>query len=108
MGRSCGLVLAVAIAGCMHSSTSGPAWPKASPTSEHDGGESIAPHESVQMAAAIEKSDDDVKPMATPIATPAIAPSVETGTGSVAMPSITAPVEETITSEDIVIEINDD
>ena len=106
MGRLCGFVVAIALGACVHSTTSEPAWPKAS-ASEHDGGESLAPHESAQMATALERSDDDVKPIAIPMTTPSIAPSIETGASSVVTPSITAPVEETITTEDIVIEIED-
>ena len=103
MGR---LVLAVILASCTHAATSGPAWPKQA-HSDKDGGESLAPHESKQLNVAIEKSDDDVKPEPAKVeAKPVAAPAADAGAPATA-PSVTQPTEETITTEDIVIEIDD-
>ena len=99
-------LLVVALAGCGHSKASGPAWPEASKTAE-DGGESIAPQPTATYAAVAEKATEpeedkaDDKPAATPAATtsddkPATMPAATT----------TAP-EEVITTEEIIIEIDD-
>jgi len=103
------LLFVVAIAGCApHASSSGPAWPKSSP-SDDDGGESIAPRTSRPVEVAIEKTDEEpVTPVVAPTPVPAAAtPVKKDGAGA---PAVTAPagvVEETITTEDIVIEIDD-
>lgn len=98
------LFVAVMIAGCGAHHASGPAWPKRADR-EPDGGESLAPRQaatSVATADATGDGDDDVKVVATPAATPA---ATAAATPTVA-PTITAP-EETITVEDIVIEVDD-
>jgi hypothetical protein len=102
------LLFVVAIAGCApHAAPSGLAWPKPSTTAS-DGGESIAPRESRPVAAAIEKSDEDVKPAATPVAEkPAIAAPAKEGGGAPAIAAPAGAVEEVITTDDIVIEIDD-
>jgi hypothetical protein len=102
----------VALAGCLGHGTTGPSWPSASHassagSSDKDGGESLAPHESRQVVTAIEKSDDEPK-VAAPVATAVTASAaIDVGTPAIA-PAMSAPIEETITSEEIVIEINDD
>jgi hypothetical protein len=75
---------------------------------EKDGGESLAPHVANNAVSAVEHSDDDAKPVAPAIAPAATlsAPAADAG----ATPAVTAPtqpVEETITTEDIIIEIDD-
>jgi len=71
---------------------------------ETDGGESLAPRQGAKAVAAAEAedTDDDIKVVAAPAAAPAVTPAA---TPAVA-PTITAP-EETITVEDIVIEVDD-
>lgn len=99
-------LFAVALVGCARSATTGPAWPKPA-TAETDGGESLDPHVSRREVTEIERSDDDVKPPATetPIVKPS-APAAATSAGTPAAPPQT-PTEETITTEDIIIEIDD-
>ncbi len=101
------LGLALSAACAPHAST-GPAWPKAS-EADHDGGESIEPHESKESSVAVEKGDEDAKPTATPVATPVIAPSAQGVGGTTAAPAA-APAqtpEDPIMTDDIVIEIED-
>ena len=102
------LLLVVALGGCSHPLAQGPAWPK-DRTADKDGGESLSPHESRQVTVAVEKSDDaDEKPAAKPaVATPAAAPAPEGGAAPAAAAPAASPIEESITGEDIVIEIDD-
>ncbi len=104
MGR---FVLALVLAGCASHAASGPAWPKQS-HSDDDGGESIAPRVVRPVEAAADKSDDDDKPAPAPAAAPA-AKEAPAPAAPAAVPGAPAPpaVEETITTEDIVIEIDD-
>jgi hypothetical protein len=93
--------------GCAGSSAHGPVWPKQH-VSENDGGESLAPHVSSQVAAiGITKDDDDEgKPAAvTPTAGPAAA-ATPTATPAATTPTQT-PTDETINTEEIIIEIDD-
>jgi len=106
MGR---FLLVVLLAGCTHhaATTTGPAWPKQA-AAETDGGESLSPHVARREVTAIERSVDD-KPTAMPMAAPAAAssaPGVDAGPAPM-MTAPTPPIEETITTEDIVIEIDD-
>ena len=97
------LVGVLACAACSGSRSRGPAWPKAS-AREADGGESLAPH-LASSVAAIEKSDElksEDKP-AVKLEEPIIKPT--TGGGS--LPVTTPTPDEPITTEDIVIEIDD-
>jgi hypothetical protein len=97
------LLVAVLIAGCGAHRSSSPAWPKMA-EHETDGGESLAPRQGAKAVAAaeVDDTDDDIKVVAAPAAAPAVTPAA---TPAVA-PTITAP-EETITVEDIVIEVDD-
>ena len=110
MRRLPSLWLTLALAACGAPKASGPAWPAPAETDE-DGGESIAPRPSSSVATAIEKSEepepDKKKADSEPEKkaedkaedTPAETPAAETQpTGD----------EEIITSEEIVIEIEDD
>jgi hypothetical protein len=108
MGGLRRLVVAVGLlVGCSHPVSTGPAWPKAS-TQDKDGGESLAPHESKQMAVALEKEDAAPAPAAKPKPdAPAVVPASEGGgvPTTVAVPG--PAVEDAITTEDIIIEIDD-
>lgn len=101
MGR---LLVAIALVGCAPHATTGPAWPKDREVAG-DGGESLAPHVARQVASASTKADDETKP-AMP-ATPAVmAPAIDASAPVVA-PAASVPIEDTITTEDIIIEIDD-
>src|SRR5262245_60844959 len=103
MGR---LFLAVILAGCTHAATTSPAWPKQH-EAEKDGGESLAPPESKQRSVAVEKSDDDAKPEPKVEAKPDVKPAASEAATGLTSPAVTQPTEETITTEDIIIEIDD-
>jgi hypothetical protein len=74
-----------------------------------DGGESLAPHVARREMTAIERSDDENKPTAAPAAAPAPAAASTGDAPAAAAPSApaTQPIEEVITTEDIIIEIDD-
>jgi len=101
------LLAAVSLAACSHAKASGPAWPAPDKTEpEEDGGESIAPHESSTVATAMEKSDE---PEAKKDDEPdAAAPEVKKDDST---PAVSAPSQpssdETIFSDEIIIEIDD-
>jgi len=99
------LFVVVALVGCARGSA--PAWPKQH-LADRDGGESIAPRQPRQASVAIERSEDPKPVVPKPIVVPA--PAITGGTEPPA-PAITAPAvpptEETITTEDIVIDIDD-
>jgi hypothetical protein len=101
------LLVVVTLAGCGSAQTSGPAWPKPAVTdADKDGGESLAPHESRQVATALEKSEDEAKPVIAPVAAPVTPTAVpEAATPLVALPP--SVIEDSITAEDIIIEIDD-
>jgi hypothetical protein len=107
MGGFCRLVVAVGLlVGCTHPVSTGPAWPKAS-KQDKDGGESLAPHESKQMAVALEKEDDAPAAVAKPKPdAPAIVPTGDAPVPTAAVVPGPA-VEDVITTEDIIIEIDD-
>lgn len=99
-----GLLAVLAAAACgTHAAQ--PAWPKMHDTGS-DGGESLAPHEHAETAAAIE-DDPHPAPVAAevPIA-PVIAPppSTDGTTATVVSPEDTPPLQ----IEDTVIEVHDD
>ena len=99
------LVLVVVL-GCAGSSSHAPAWPKQH-TAEADGGESLAPHVSAQVAAiGIIKDDEDEGKPATATPAPAAAAAAVTATPAVTAPTQT-PADETINTEEIIIEIDD-
>jgi len=101
------LLAAVSLAACSHAKPTGPAWPAPDKTEpEEDGGESIAPHQSSTVAAAIEKSDepeakkDDEPDAATPEtkkddSAPALSPPSQPSN------------DDVIFSDEIIIEIDD-
>jgi hypothetical protein len=101
------IVALVALAGaCSHGQTTGPAWPAPDkPDPDERDGESLAPHESSTVAAAIEKSDEtDAKKDAEPDATPAAATDEKPATVS---PPTQPTVDDVIMSDEIIIEIDD-
>jgi hypothetical protein len=90
------------LVGCAGSSSHAPAWPKQH-QSETDGGESLAPHVAGATAIAASSSDDD-----KPIIPVVVAPTTTTPTVTPAVtPTVTTPVDETIQTEEIIIEIDD-
>jgi hypothetical protein len=100
------LVLVV-VSACAGSAAHGPAWPKPH-VSENDGGESLAPHQAHSVAEiGLAKDDDDEgKPaVVTPTAGSAAA-ATGTVTPAVTTPTQT-PTDETINTEEIIIEIDD-
>jgi hypothetical protein len=95
----------VFVLGCAGSSAHGPAWPKQH-DKQADGGESLAPHVSSQVAAiGITKDDDDEGKPAAVTPAPAAA-AAATATPAVTPPTQT-PADETINTEEIIIEIDD-
>ena len=95
-----------ALGGCAASTASGPAWPKAA-TSDKDGGQSLAPQESRQVAVVIEKKSEEPKPGAAAEAKPAAATAAVPEVGVTGGAAVPPPIDETITTEDITIEIDD-
>jgi len=94
-------LLVFALAACSSSASAKPAWPRATPR-ELDGGESLAPRAAARAIAAVVEDDKPAalveRPTAAPAATPA-APAAE--------PVVVPAADETITTEEIVIEIED-
>jgi len=104
--RFAALVVAVLLGACGARGSGEPAWPKAAER-ETDGGESIAPRESIKAVA--EAEPEDTAAATTPAAadaTPGAEAATPTATPTSA-PTVTAP-EDTILIEEIVIEISDD
>ena len=94
------------VVGCAGSSAHAPAWPKQH-VSENDGGESLAPHVSSEVATiGLTKDDDDEgKPATTTVATPA--PAATSTVTPTVTPAAQTPTDETINTEEIIIEIDD-
>lgn len=103
------LVLAVFIlAACGRPAATAPAWPKMT-DKETDGGESLAPRAKASAVAAADDDDDD-KPTVTPVVDKPAAdkPKSETETPKPATTPSTQALEEIIiTTEEIVIEIDE-
>lgn len=100
------LLLVVLLAGCGARSASGPAWPKMA-EKESDGGESLTPRTaaaSVVGAAAEEDDEDEDVKVVEAAAVPAEKPAAAAGEKPAAT---TAMPEDTITVEEIVIEIDE-
>ena len=100
------VLIACAVVGCAASTASGPAWPKAA-TSDTDGGQSLAPQESRQVAVVIEKKPEEPKPAAAAEAKPAAAAAAVPEVGGIGGAAVPPPIDEAITTEDITIEIDD-
>jgi hypothetical protein len=103
----CRLLVVVALVGCAPRAANGPTWPHQH-FADRDGGESLAPRQPKQIAVASPRVED-----AKPAAPKAIAmPATPTATvGDAPAPAVIAPVvqptEEILTTEDIIIEIDD-
>ena len=95
------LAVVFLLGACVGGSGATPKWPKQH-ASEVDGGESLAPH--VAAAQAIAAVTEDVKP-ADVVVTPTVTPAAATPT--VTTPAVTTPIDETIQTEEIIIEIDD-
>jgi hypothetical protein len=100
------LFVVAALAGCAPRAASGPAWPKQH-FADNDGGESISPRQPKQIAVATPRVDE-VKPVAVKatVAPVAVAPGVDAPAATVIAP-VVQPTEEMITTEEIIIEIDD-
>ena len=99
------LVLAVLLLAACSPKPAAPAWPKMAER-EADGGESLEPRAKASAIAAVAKDDEPVvektdKPAAKPDAKP------DAETPKPASTSTQAPEEIIITTEEIVIEIDD-
>lgn len=105
MARAVFLVLVAAWIGCGGSSP-GPTWPKPS-SSETDGGQSLAPRKSISVAARDADDDDDApaKPADKPKSDDKPVAKPETPKGATSAPA--NPNDDVITTEEIVIEIED-
>ena len=102
-----GGLLLIALLGCSQPGSTGPAWPKTH-ARDTDGGESLAPRAAARAIASVVEEDRPAdratgdKPAAAPAATtPAAAADKPAGT-----PSVTV-TEETLTAEEMVIEVDD-
>jgi len=103
-----GGLLLIALLGCSHPASTGPAWPKTH-AQDSDGGESLAPRAAARAIAAAVEDDRPAdraageKAAATPavVVTPAAAGDKPAGT-----PSVTV-TEEPLTAEEMVIEVDD-
>ena len=105
MGGFGRVVLVLFVAACGHPATKGPAWPEAA-KSDKDGGESLAPHESKQTTVAVEKADE-APAKKVDAAAPAVVPVTEGGAPAAATPAAGTTIEDAITTEEIIIEIDD-
>lgn len=101
------VIAGLSLAACGARGSQGPAWPEPA-ARETDGGESIAPREADAVAAV----DDDAVAEAPVVAPAAAAATSAATTTTTTTPTVTAPIitapEDTITVEEIVIEISDE
>jgi hypothetical protein len=93
--------IVLVLGACVGGSNATPKWPKQH-VSDVDGGESLAPH--VAAAQAIAAVTEDVKPADAAVVTPVVVP---TTTPAATTPAVTTPTDETIQTEEIIIEIDD-
>jgi len=98
--------LVIVLAACSSSAAAGPAWPRSTPH-DTDGGESLAPRAVARSVTARDPGDKSAeRPPADRPAGVSISPPVPTD-----RPAVTAPPppasDEPVTTEDIVIEIED-
>lgn len=103
------LLLALTLAACSHTGSSGPAWPKE--RERADGGESIAPREQATAVAAVDPDaddDDDAKPADKPADKPAEKPAPAAPEAGAPATSAAAPSEDPVTTDEIVIEVGPD
>ncbi len=96
------LLLATSAAACSGARAGEPAWPK-SHVAEVDGGESLAPRPKTQIAAAVAISDDKTPAVVEAPVVPVVAPAP----GSAAVIPTTVAPEDVITTEEMVIEVDE-
>jgi hypothetical protein len=98
--------LLIVLAACSSPAAAGPAWPKSTPH-ETDGGESLAPRAAARPVAARDPGDKPPDRATTdkPVATPGN-PAAPADHPAAASP-VASPSDEPVTTEDIVIEIED-
>lgn len=99
-----GLLFVVALAGCTHAMSTGPAWPKERAGGE--GGESLAPREAAKSIEVASENDND-KPPPPAAETSADKPASAAEASAPAAASPAAP-EEPIQTEEMVIEVGSD
>jgi len=101
-------LLVFALAACSSPASAGPAWPK-SRVRDVDGGESLAPRAAARTVAAVSDDDDDDKPAVPPVGEPRAAdkPAAARDGGTPVTPAASPATDEPITTEEIVIEIED-
>ncbi len=99
------ILTAALTAGCGASPRSNHAWPKMA-DKEADGGESLAPHPGATSIVAATDTDDDDDDIKVVVAPTAATPAAAAATTPAVTPTVTAP-EDTITVEEITIEIDD-
>jgi hypothetical protein len=97
--------LALALVGCGARSTTGAKWPELH-ARDNDGGESLAPHQATETAAAAIEADPH--PAAPPPTEVSIAPVVTPVTPPASSTSSTPEEPQPVQLEDTVIEIHDD
>lgn len=96
--------------GCGAGSSTGPAWPK-STVKEPDGGETLAPRPSAASVAAVERAPEPAEKIE---ARAAFESATKPDATSETKPAVAKPApgsdktDDPITTEEIVIEINDD
>jgi hypothetical protein len=94
--------LVLLLGSCIGGSGTDPKWPKPHAT-DTDGGESLAPH--VAAAQAVAAASNDTKPTDAAVVTPPTTPT--TTAPAATTPAVTPPTDETIQTEEIIIEIDD-
>ncbi len=102
------LVLAVLLLASCGAKSSAPAWPKMAER-ETDGGESLEPRAKASAVAAVEKADEPAAAKTDDKDKPAAKPDAAKPDAETPKPASTtqAPEEIIITTEEIVIEIDD-
>jgi hypothetical protein len=102
-------LLVFALAACSSPASAGPAWPK-STARDVDGGESLAPRAAARTVAAnVADDDDDDKPAVPAAGEPRAVdkPAAARDGGTPVTPAASPATDEPITTEEIVIEIED-
>ena len=93
------------LGGCMHATSSSPAWPK--DRTDGEGGESLAPREAAKSIEVALETDSDDKPAEAATDTPEDKPAAATEASA---PAAANPgsSDEPMTTEEIVIEVGGD
>lgn len=107
MGRLLAVVaLVTLVAGCGAGRERGPAWPTRS-ESDVDGGESLAPRTTSVVAASETKKDAPKKTEETAVTTEGAEKPADKPADAKATTAVTAPSDDVIIIDDIVIEIEE-